>query len=139
MLTADLLGTMEAAHTAAVDYARTRRQFGAPIGSFQAIQDLAADGKVLIEATRSATWYAAWAADQLPPADALRAGRVAKGFASRAAVEVCEMAVQIFGGIGFTWEFPAHVWLRRAHASRQVFGSEHEQEKILASETLEGH
>ncbi len=136
MLAADLLGTMEAAHTAAVDYARTRRQFGAPIGSFQSIQDLAADGKVLIEATRSATWYTTWAVDQLPPAEALRASRAAKGFASRVAVEVCEGAVQIFGGIGFTWEFPAHLWLRRAHASRQVFGSEHLQEKILAAETL---
>jgi alkylation response protein AidB-like acyl-CoA dehydrogenase len=137
VLTADLLGTMEAAHAAAVDYARTRRQFGAPIGSFEAIQDLAAEGLVLVEATRSATWYATWSVDALPPPEALRAARMAKGFASRAAVEVCEGAVQIFGGIGFTWEFPAHAWLRRAHASRRVFGDEHHQEALLAAQTFE--
>jgi alkylation response protein AidB-like acyl-CoA dehydrogenase len=137
MLTADLLGTTEAAHAAAVDYARTRRQFGAPIGSFPAIQDLAADGLVLTEATRSATWYATWATDNLAPPEALRAARVAKAFASRAAVEVCEAALQIFGGIGFTWEFPAHVWLRRAHASRRVFGDENHHESVLATETFE--
>jgi alkylation response protein AidB-like acyl-CoA dehydrogenase len=137
MLTADLLGTMEAAHAAAVDYARTREQFGVPIGSFEAIADLAADGLVLLEATRSATWYATWSVDALAPFDALRAARAAKAFASRAAVEVCEGAVQIFGGIGFTWEFPAHVWLRRAHASRRVFGDEHQQESILAAQMFE--
>jgi alkylation response protein AidB-like acyl-CoA dehydrogenase len=137
MLTADLLGTMEAAHAAAVGHAKTRVQFGAPIGSFEAIGDLAAEGKVLIEATRSAAWHAAWSVDTQDPEQALRAGRVAKAFASRAAVEVCEAAVQIFGGIGFTWEFPAHVWLRRAHASRRAFGAEDHHEAVLAAETFE--
>ncbi|HXC85474.1 MAG TPA: acyl-CoA dehydrogenase family protein [Trebonia sp.] len=137
MLTADLLGTMEAAHAAAVDYAKTRRQFGAPIGSFEAIGDIAAEQLVLVEATRSAMWYATWSVDALAPADALRAARMAKAFAARAAVEVCESAVQVFGGIGFTWEFPAHVWLRRAHASRRVFGDEHHQEAILAARIFE--
>jgi alkylation response protein AidB-like acyl-CoA dehydrogenase len=137
MLTADLFGTMEAAHAAALDHARTRVQFGAPIGSFQAIQQLAADGLVLVEASRSATWYATWSVDALAPSEALRAARIAKAFASRAAVEVCEGAVQIFGGIGFTWEFPAHVWLRRAHASRRAFGDEHHHEALLAAEAFE--
>jgi alkylation response protein AidB-like acyl-CoA dehydrogenase len=137
LLTADLLGTMEAAHAAAVDYARTRRQFGAPIGSFEAIQDLAAEQLVLVEATRSAMWYATWSADALEPAAALRAARIAKAFAARAAVEVCESAVQIFGGIGFTWEYPAHVWLRRAHASWRAFGDEHYQEATLSAQTFE--
>jgi alkylation response protein AidB-like acyl-CoA dehydrogenase len=136
MLAADLLGTMEAAHAAAVDYARTREQFGAPIGSFQAVQDIAAEGAVLLEATRSAAWYAAWAVDALDPPAALRAGRIAKAFASRAAVELCEGALQIFGGIGFTWEFPAHVWLRRAHASRRVFGDEGQHEAVLAGQAF---
>jgi alkylation response protein AidB-like acyl-CoA dehydrogenase len=138
MLTADLLGTMAAAHAAAVDHARVRVQFGAPIGSFQAVQQLAADGAVLVEATRSAAWYAAWAADALPPADALRAGRIAKAFASRAAVEVCESAVQIFGGIGMTWESRAHIWLRRAHTSRRVFGDEHHHQAVLARQAFQG-
>jgi alkylation response protein AidB-like acyl-CoA dehydrogenase len=136
LLTADLLGVMEAAHAAAVAHAKTRTQYGAPIGSFEAIADLAAEGKVLLEATRTAAWYAAWSVDAEPPQKALHAARVAKAFASRAAVEVCEAVVQIFGGIGFTWEFPAHVWLRRAHASRLAFGSEHHHEAILAAEAF---
>jgi alkylation response protein AidB-like acyl-CoA dehydrogenase len=134
MLAADLLGTMDAAHTAAVEHARTRRQFGAPIGSFQAIQQIAADGKVLIEAARSAMWYATWAVDALSSVEALRAARIAKAYAARVAVEVCEGAMQIFGGVGFTWEFPAHVWLRHAHASRRAFGDEHHHESLLAAE-----
>ena len=136
MVAADVLGTMEAAHAAAVDYSRTRRQFGVPVGSFQAVQDLAADGKVLLEASRSAVWYATWSVDALAPPEALRAARMAKAFASRAAVEVCEGALQIFGGIGFTWEFPAHIWLRRAHASRRVFGDERHQESVLATQVF---
>jgi hypothetical protein len=133
LLTADLLGVMEVAHAAAVAHAKTRKQYGVPIGSFEAIGDLAAEGKVLLEATRTAAWHAAWSVDAQPPQEALHAARVAKAFASRAAVEVCEAVVQIFGGIGFTWEFPAHVWLRRAHASRLAFGSEHHHEAVLAT------
>jgi alkylation response protein AidB-like acyl-CoA dehydrogenase len=136
LLTADLLGTMEAAHAAAVEHARTRIQFGVPVGTFQAVKQLAADGLVLVEASRSAMWYAAWAVDALAPPEALRAARVAKSFASRAAVEVCESALQIFGGIGFTWESPAHVRLRRAHASRRVFGDEHHHEAVVAAQTF---
>ena len=136
LLTADLLGVMEAAHAAAVAHAKTRTQYGAPIGSFEAVADLAAEGKVLLEATRTATWYAAWSVDAEPPQKALHAARVAKAFASRAAVEVCEAVVQVFGGIGFTWEFPAHLWLRRAHASRLAFGSEHHHESLLAAEAF---
>lgn len=133
MLTADLLGTMEAAHAATVRHARTRVQFGVPIGTFQAVQQLAADGLVLVEAVRSAMWYAAWAVDAAAPDAALRAARTAKSFASRSAVEVCENALQVLGGIGFTWESPAHRWLRRAHGSRRVFGDEHHHEAVLAA------
>ncbi|GGO82767.1 acyl-CoA dehydrogenase family protein [Nonomuraea cavernae] len=134
LLTADLLGTMQAALDAAIDHARTREQFGAPIGSFQAVQQLLADGHVLVEATRSASYHAAWAVDALPGAEALRAARVAKAFASRSAVEVCESAVQVFGGIGMTWEAPAHIWLRRAHTGRTVFGDEHHHQGVIADD-----
>lgn len=133
---ADLLGVMQGALDAAVDHARTRTQFGVPIGSFQAVQHLAADCLVSVEATRSAVWYAAWAADELPAAEALIAARTAKAFASACGVEVAETAVQIFGGMGMTWESRAHVWLRRAQADRWLFGDEDVQYQQLAEAHL---
>ncbi|WP_051752616.1 acyl-CoA dehydrogenase family protein [Streptosporangium amethystogenes] len=134
LLTADLLGTMQAALDAAIEHARTRAQFGAPIGSFQAVQQLLADSHVLVEAGRSASYYSAWAVDALPGREALRAARVAKAFVSRSAVEVCESAIQVFGGIGMTWEAPAHIWLRRAHAGRLVLGDEHHHQSFIADD-----
>jgi alkylation response protein AidB-like acyl-CoA dehydrogenase len=133
---ADLLGVMQGALDAAVGHARTRTQFGAPIGSFQAIQHLAAECLVSIEATRSAVWYAAWAADELSAAEALIAARTAKAFASVCGVEVAEAAVQIFGGMGMTWESRAHVWLRRAQVDRRLFGDENVQYQHLADARL---
>jgi len=110
-----------------------RTQFGAPIGSFQAIQQIAAEDLVSVEGTRSALYYSAWAVDALPGPDALRAARVAKSFASRARVSVCEDVVQIFGGMGMTWESPVHVWLRRAHVDRRLLGDEYYQHEALAA------
>jgi alkylation response protein AidB-like acyl-CoA dehydrogenase len=132
LLVADLLGTMSAALDAAVEHGRSRTQFGKPIGSFQAVQQIAAEDLVSVEATRSALYYSAWAVDALPAAEALRAARTAKAFASRAGVAVCEDVVQLFGGIGMTWESPAHVWLRRAHLDRRSFGDEHVHQAVLA-------
>ncbi|MFI6705064.1 acyl-CoA dehydrogenase family protein [Nonomuraea sp. NPDC050478] len=138
LLVADLLGTMQAALDAALDHARTRVQFGSPVGAFQAVQQLLADSHVLTEASRSACWYAAWAVDALPGEEALRAARVAKAYASRSAVEVCENVIQVFGGIGMTWEAPAHIWLRRAHAARAAFGDEHHHEAVIAATEFSG-
>jgi hypothetical protein len=132
LLVADLLGTMQAALDAALDHARARRQFGTLIGAFQAVQQLLADSHVLVESSRSAAHRAWWAVDALPGAEALRIARVAKAYASRSAVTVCETAVQVFAGIGMTWESPAHVWLRRAHADRLVLGSERHHHAVLA-------
>ncbi len=132
LLVADLLGTMSAGLDAAVEHARSRTQFGKPIGSFQAVQQIAAEDLVSVEATRSALYSSAWAVDALPAAEALRAARVAKAFASRAGVAVCEDVVQLFGGIGMTWESPVHVWLRRAHTDRLSFGDEHHHQAVLA-------
>jgi alkylation response protein AidB-like acyl-CoA dehydrogenase len=136
LVAADLLGVMQGALDAAVDHARTRAQFGAPIGSFQAIQHLAAECLVSVEATRSAVWYAAWAADELPAPLALTAARAAKAFASDCGVEVTEAAVQIFGGMGMTWESRAHVWLRRAQVDRRLFGDENVQYELLSDAQL---
>jgi len=119
---ADLVGTMRGALDLSTAYARERRQYGAPIGSFQAVQHLLADAFVLMEGSRSVTLHAAWAVDALPPADALAAAATAKAYCSRAARTVCETAIQVHGGIGNTWECLAHVYLRRALLSTDLLG-----------------
>ncbi len=119
---ADLVGTMRGAVDLATDYAKQRRQYGAPIGSFQAVQHLLADAHTLAEGSRSVMVHAAWAVDSLPPADAMAAAAGAKAYCARAALTVGETAIQVHGGIGNTWECMAHVFLRRALVSRDVLG-----------------
>jgi len=119
---ADLVGTMRGAVDLAVAYAKDRRQYGSPIGSFQAVQHLLADAFVAMEGSRSAALHAAWAVDALPPAEALAAAAVAKAYCARAARGVCETAIQVHGGIGNTWECLAHVHLRRALLATDVLG-----------------
>ncbi|HXZ61200.1 MAG TPA: acyl-CoA dehydrogenase family protein [Acidimicrobiales bacterium] len=119
---ADLVGTMRGALALATDYARSRRQYGAPIGSFQAVQHLLADAFVALEGSRSITLYAAWAVDALTPAEALGAASAAKAYCARAGRAVCETGIQVHGGIGNTWECLAHVFLRRALLSAEVLG-----------------
>ena len=122
MTAADLVGTMRGAVALAADYAKDRRQYGQAIGSFQAVQHLLADAFVATEGSRSAALHAGWAVDALAPADALGAAAVAKAYGARAARSVCETAIQVHGGIGNTWECLAHVHLRRALLSSDVFG-----------------
>jgi alkylation response protein AidB-like acyl-CoA dehydrogenase len=122
LVCADLVGAMQGAVDLSVAYAAERRQYGAAIGSFQAVQHLLADAHVATEGSRSLARHAAWAVDALPVADALAAAAGAKAYASRAARSVCETAIQVHGGIGNTWECLAHVYLRRALLSIDVFG-----------------
>jgi alkylation response protein AidB-like acyl-CoA dehydrogenase len=119
---ADLVGVMRGALTLATDYARDRRQYGAPIGSFQAVQHLLADACTAMEGSRSIALHAAWAVDALEADDALAAASAAKAYCARAARAVCETAIQVHGGIGNTWECLAHVFLRRALLSGEVLG-----------------
>jgi len=118
---ADLVGTARGAHTLACDYAKIREQYGKSIGSYQAIAHLLAESLALIEGSVSVLRHAAWAVDELSPAEAIRAGRVAKVYCARAARTVCETAIQVHGGIGNTWECLAHVYLRRALTSTQLW------------------
>jgi alkylation response protein AidB-like acyl-CoA dehydrogenase len=122
LTSADLVGTMRGAVRLATDYARERRQYGAPIGSFQAVQHLLADAAVAAEGSHSAALHAAWAVDALPAGEALAAAAVAKAYAARAARSVCETAIQVHGGIGNTWECLAHVHLRRALLATEILG-----------------
>jgi alkylation response protein AidB-like acyl-CoA dehydrogenase len=119
---ADLVGTMRGALTLACEYARERRQYGAAIGSFQAVQHLLADAFVAMEGSRSVALHAAWAVDALPRAEALAAASAAKAYCARAARSVCETAIQVHGGVGNTWDCLAHVFLRRAIVSTDLFG-----------------
>ncbi|NEB02828.1 acyl-CoA dehydrogenase family protein [Streptomyces sp. SID13726] len=118
---ADLVGTARGAHTLACDYARVREQYGRTIGSYQAVAHLLAEGLALIEGSVSVLRHAAWAVDELTPAEAIRAARIAKLYTARAARTVCETAVQVHGGIGNTWDCLAHVHLRRALTSIELF------------------
>jgi alkylation response protein AidB-like acyl-CoA dehydrogenase len=121
---ADAIGVMSSALTRAVDYAKERVQYGVKIGSFQAIQHLCADALVHVEASASLNRYAAWAVDAVPSHEALLAARVAKAYTSSVAREVTETVMQVFGGIGQTWEHVAHIHTRRALTDRALFGEE---------------
>jgi Acyl-CoA dehydrogenase, C-terminal domain len=118
---ADLVGTARGAHTLACEYAKIREQYGKPIGSYQAVAHLLAESLALIEGSISILRHAAWAVDELDPAEAIRAGRFAKVYCACAARTVCETAIQVHGGIGNTWECLAHVFLRRALTSTQLW------------------
>ncbi len=119
---ADLVGVMRGAIALATDYAKVRRQYGAHIGSFQAVQHLLADAVVAMEGSRSTALHAAWAVDALPADDALATAAGAKAYCARAGRTVCETAIQVHGGIGNTWECLAHVYLRRALLSIDLLG-----------------
>jgi alkylation response protein AidB-like acyl-CoA dehydrogenase len=120
---ADLVGVMRGAVALATTYATQRRQYGAAIGSFQAVQHMLADAFVLAEGSRSVTLHAAWAVDALPAGEALTASAMAKAYCARAAIDVCETAIQVHGGIGNTWECLAHVYLRRSLLSGDILGN----------------
>jgi alkylation response protein AidB-like acyl-CoA dehydrogenase len=139
LLCADMVGAMTGSLELAVAYAKERVQFKRPIGSFQAIAHLAADQHVSTEASRSATYYAAWAVDGLAAAEALAAARIAKAYVSPRAREVTEAVLQIHGGIGHTWEHRAHYFLRRALLSRRTLGDESVHLAHIADGVLAGH
>jgi alkylation response protein AidB-like acyl-CoA dehydrogenase len=131
LISADLLGVMSGTLTEAVAHTADRVQYGRPIGSFQAVQHLCADQLVTIEATRSSIWHAAWASDVLAPQVALEAARLTKIYCTSGALEVTEAAIQVWGGLGMTWEVRAHLFLRRALLSRLLFG-DHEHHRPTA-------
>jgi hypothetical protein len=114
---ADLVGAARGAQALAVDYAKVREQYGATIGSYQAVGHLLAESLALIEGSVSVLRHAAWAVDELPVPEAIEAARVAKIYCARAALTVCETSIQVHGGIGNTWECLAHVYLRRVLAA----------------------
>jgi hypothetical protein len=131
LTSADLVGLMRGVLDLTVAYAQERKQYGVPIGTFQAVQHLLAEARCLLEGAFSAALYPAWAVDELAPAEARGAGRVAKAYGARAARTVCETAVQVYGGMGNTWDCLVHVYLRRALLSARWFGDDGEQLRQL--------
>ena len=120
-LVAEMVGGMQRMLDLTVDYAKTRKQFGKPIGSFQAVQHQCADMYLETESARSAVYYAAVALQE-GAADASAAVSIAKLYASDACRTVGNRAIQIHGGMGFTWENDLHLYYRRAKASETMLG-----------------
>jgi len=120
-LVAEMVGGMRRTLDITVEYAKMRKQFGKPIGMFQAVQHHCADMYLETESSRSSTYYAAWALEENAP-DAATAVSIAKMYASDAARTVGNRGIQVHGGMGFTWENDVHLYYRRAKASETAFG-----------------
>ena len=127
----ELLGVAQRAMEMAVAYAKERKQFGHPIGTYQAVQHRCARMLFDVESARSAVYYAAWAADHEPKSLPLAAAS-AKASASDAGWDVAAAALQVFGGIGFTWEHDLQLYLKRAKADAHLFGSAREHRDRVA-------
>ena len=128
---AEMLGAARRCLDMAVDYAKVREQFGQPIGSFQAIRHKCADMLLDVENSFSAVYYAAWALAN-DAEDGPLAASVAKAYVSDASRKVCGDAIQVHGGIGFTWEYDLHLYFKRAKALEPLYGdADHHRELIV--------
>jgi alkylation response protein AidB-like acyl-CoA dehydrogenase len=121
-IASDSLGGAWKAIEMAVGYAKMREQFGRKIGSFQAMKHIAAEMVAEVEPTRSLVWYAAYAFENRPPREASRAAAMAKAALGDVYSRTARRAVEMHGGIGFTWEFDLHLWFKRAHANELAYG-----------------
>jgi alkylation response protein AidB-like acyl-CoA dehydrogenase len=130
-LAAEQVGGAQKVLEMAVDYAKVRVQFGRPIGSFQAIKHKCADMLLEVESAKSAAYYGMWCAaelnDELPSVASL-----AKAYCSEAYFHATAENIQIHGGIGFTWEHPAHLYFKRAKSSELLFGDPTYHRELLA-------
>jgi alkylation response protein AidB-like acyl-CoA dehydrogenase len=130
-LSAEEVGGAQKVLEMAVEYAKVRVQFGRPIGSFQAIKHKCADMLLEVESAKSAAYYGMWCAaemnDELPSVASL-----AKAYCSEAYFHAAAENIQIHGGIGFTWEHPAHLYFKRAKSSELMFGDPTYHRELLA-------
>jgi alkylation response protein AidB-like acyl-CoA dehydrogenase len=134
-LSTEMVGTAQKALDIAVDYAKTRVQFGKPIGSFQAVKHKCVDMMVSVENARSLTYYACWTVDEHAP-EAASAVPMAKAYASDMAKNVTSEAIQVHGGIGFTWEHDMHLYHRRALAGEANLGNAPVHREVVAKSLL---
>jgi alkylation response protein AidB-like acyl-CoA dehydrogenase len=132
---AQLLGLMGRALELTVAYMRERQAFRAPIATFQALQHRAADMLMRTECTRAAVYRAAWMADHEPARAALPIA-AAKAYAGDAGRFVCGEAIQLHGGVGFTWEYDPHVYFKRVKTLEQFYGSTSAQLELALAASL---
>jgi alkylation response protein AidB-like acyl-CoA dehydrogenase len=118
---AEMLGAARRCMDMSVEYAKVRQQFGQPIGMFQAIKHACAEMLLEVENSHAATYYAAWALDAGSP-DAALAVSAAKAYVGDASRKVCGSAIQVHGGIGFTWEYDLHLYVKRAKHLEPLYG-----------------
>jgi alkylation response protein AidB-like acyl-CoA dehydrogenase len=130
-LAAECVGVAQRTMEMAVAHARERRQFGQPIGVFQAVSHACAQMLLETEGARSAVLYAAWALDEAPD-EAPLAAAMAKSYASDAGWRVPAAALQVLGGIGFTWEHDLHLWLKRGRANAAAWGDARSHRRRVA-------
>jgi alkylation response protein AidB-like acyl-CoA dehydrogenase len=139
MLAAESTGVAQRALEMSIEYAKDRQQFGRPIGAYQAVSHRCAQMLLETEGARSAVYGAAWAADAEPESLPLAAS-MAKAYASDAGWRVPDAAIQVHGGIGFTWEHDLHFFLKRGRTNAAIFGDakwhrERVADAVLAGET----
>ncbi len=142
-LAAELLGTAQRSLDLAVTYTLEREQFGRPVAGFQALKHKAADMMLRCECARSAVYYAACTADaflegQASAAQLAEAASIAKASAGDAAFENAGEALQMHGGVGFTWEYDIHLYFKRARAGRAQWGSSDWHRERIAEFILDG-
>ena len=130
-LCAEMVGGAQKVLETSTDYAKTRHQFGKPIGIYQAVSHKLADMLVLSESGRSATYYAAWTVEADAP-DRSLAGSMAKAYVSDAYRKIAGDGIQVHGGIGFTWEHDMHLYFKRAKASEVTLGDATYHRELVA-------
>jgi alkylation response protein AidB-like acyl-CoA dehydrogenase len=128
---AELVGISQRALEMTVEYAKDRKQFDRPIGAYQAVSHQCAEMLKQVEGARSLVYYAGWAADAAPDEFSLAAS-MAKAYASDAGWHVTASALQVHGGIGFTWEHDLHWFLKRAKTDGVLFGSARDHRERVA-------
>ena len=136
-VSAEMVGGMQWIMDTSVEYAKTRKQFGKPIGQFQAIQHHCANMLLMTESARSAVYYAAWLMGNNPE-QAPVAVSMAKAYASDSYREVGNLGIQVHGGIGFTWDEPIHFYYKRAKASELMFGDATYHRERIAKLVMDG-
>ncbi|TME68035.1 MAG: acyl-CoA dehydrogenase [Chloroflexi bacterium] len=130
-LCAEMVGGVQKVLETSTEYAKSRHQFGKPIGIYQAVSHRLADMLVLSESGRSATYYAAWAVDADAP-DRSLASSMAKAYVSDAYRKVAGDGIQVHGGIGFTWEHDMHLYFKRAKSSEVTLGDATYHRELVA-------
>ncbi|HYH53789.1 MAG TPA: acyl-CoA dehydrogenase family protein [Solirubrobacterales bacterium] len=136
-IAAESTGVAQRSLEMSVAYAKDRQQFGRPIGAYQAVSHRCAQMLLETENSRSAVYGAAWAADAEPESLPLAAS-MAKAYASDAGWRVPDAAIQVHGGIGFTWEHDLHFFLKRGRANAATFGSAKWHREQVAAAVLAG-